>query len=55
MSGNSRNSGGVEMDSLDKRTRFQVNRVDAQGAQNGEETDNLCDDDDDARWDIYCK
>lgn len=37
------------MDSLDKRTRFQVNRVDAQASQNGEETDNLCDDDEDAR------
>lgn len=44
MSGNCRNSSGVEMDSLDKRTRFQVNRVDAQASKNGE-LENLCDDD----------
>ncbi|KAK6643926.1 hypothetical protein RUM43_000191 [Polyplax serrata] len=49
MSGGSRNSAGVEMDTLDKRTRFQVNRVDANASQNGEGTENLCDDDDDAR------
>ncbi|KAL0270733.1 UNVERIFIED_CONTAM: hypothetical protein PYX00_008039 [Menopon gallinae] len=40
-----RNSTGLEMDSLDKRTRFQVNRVDAQGSKNGE-LDQLCDDSD---------
>lgn len=43
MSGNYRNSLGVEMEPLDKRTRFQVNRVDAQASKNGE-LENLCDD-----------
>jgi len=35
----------LELEELDRRTRFQVNRVDASAAKNGE-LDKLCDGDD---------
>lgn len=36
----------LELEDLEKRTRFQVNRVDASSAKNNGELEKLCDNDD---------
>lgn len=43
---------GVELEDLEKRTRFQVNRVDASAAKNNGELEKLCDDEDGDRVEV---